>query len=96
MSYPILAPGQLVKPQVRGLTFHWLRVIEDPGPAGSGRRIITLQRTEPQRAEQHVKLRRDRVHSDPSKVSMFDVPPTPPAITAALPKRPRNGRSKYG
>ena len=33
MSYPVLVPGTLVKPQVRGLNFHWLRVVEDPRPA---------------------------------------------------------------
>jgi hypothetical protein len=64
MSYPLLAPGTLVKPQVRGLNFHWLRVVEDPGPAHHPRRIIELQRTEPQRADQRVRVRRDRVHTD--------------------------------
>jgi hypothetical protein len=29
MSYPLLPPGTLVKPQVRGLNFHWLRVVKD-------------------------------------------------------------------
>jgi hypothetical protein len=26
---PLLPPGTLVKPQVRGLTFHWLRVVAE-------------------------------------------------------------------
>jgi hypothetical protein len=30
MSYPLLPPGTLVKPQVRGLNFHWLRVVKGP------------------------------------------------------------------
>jgi hypothetical protein len=54
MQYPMLVPGTLVKPQVRGLNFHSLRVVEDPGPVHHPRRIIELQRTEPQRTDQRV------------------------------------------
>jgi hypothetical protein len=61
MSYPVLAPGTFVKPQVTDLRFHWLIVLSDPGPASNPRRIIKLQRTEPARADQYIKLRRDRV-----------------------------------
>jgi hypothetical protein len=38
MHYPVLAPGALIKPQVGGLRFHWLRVVKDPGPARDPRR----------------------------------------------------------
>jgi hypothetical protein len=51
MSYPLLEPGSLVKPQVAGLRFHWLTVIADPGPARNPRCIIELARTEPERAD---------------------------------------------
>jgi hypothetical protein len=77
MSYPVLAPGTLVKPQIRGLTFHWLRVVEDPGPEHLPKRVVTLARTEPERADQWLKVRRDRVHDDASRMSVFDVKPTP-------------------
>jgi hypothetical protein len=87
MSYPVLAPGTLVKPQVSGLRFHWLRVVEDPGPAHHPRRIIELCRTEPERADQRVRVRRDRVHEDATKISVFDVKPTPPPIAAAQRRR---------
>ena len=80
--YPVLTPGTLVKPQVRGLTFHWLRVIEDPGPEHHPKRIITLARTEPERANQWLKVRRDRVHADASRMSVFDVKPTPTTAAA--------------
>jgi hypothetical protein len=92
MSYPILPPGTLVKPQVRGLNFHWLRVIDDPGPANLARRVVTLARTEPERSDQHVRLRRDRVHADASRMSVFDVKPTLPApvISAVRERRRRD------
>ena len=83
--YPVLAPGTLVKPQVRGLTFHWLRVVEDPGPEHLPKRVVTLARTEPERADQWLKVRRDRVHADASRMSVFDAKPTP--TTAAAQKR---------
>src|SRR5262245_45808976 len=76
MGYPVLPSGSLVKPQVRGLNFHWLRVVNDPGPADNPCRIIELARTEPNRADQRIQLRRDRVHTDASRMSMFDVKPS--------------------
>jgi hypothetical protein len=63
MSYPLLAPGSLVKPQ-DGLNFHWLRVVDDPGPENLAKRVITLGRIEPERFDQWIKVRRDRVHTD--------------------------------
>ena len=64
-----------MKPQVGGLRFHWLRVLKDDGPARNPRRIIELARTEPARADQRIRLRRDRVHTD-ARISIFDVKPT--------------------
>ena len=48
------------------------------------RRIIELARTEPQRADQRVRLRRDRVHTDALRISIFDVKPTVPPIYADI------------
>jgi hypothetical protein len=45
MSYPLLVPGTLVKPQTRDGRFHWYAVVRDPGPARNPRRIIELART---------------------------------------------------
>jgi hypothetical protein len=67
MSYPLLAPGSLVRPQ-DGLNFHWLRVVRDDGPENLAKRVVVLQRTEPDRADQHVLVRRDRVHTDMTAV----------------------------
>jgi hypothetical protein len=38
-------------------------VVKDPGPARDPHRIIELARTEPQRADQRVRVRRDRAGS---------------------------------
>jgi hypothetical protein len=50
MSYPLLPIGTWVKPQVRGLNFHWLRVVEDPCPTPHHR----APEDEPHRADQRV------------------------------------------
>jgi hypothetical protein len=92
MSYPLLPTGTLVKPQVRGLNFHWLRVVDDPGPAHHPRRIIELQRTEPERADQRVRVRRDRVHTDTTKISVYDVKPTAPPIAVAAERNSARGK----
>ena len=103
MSYPVLAPGTLVKPMIHGLLFHWLKVVEDPGPAHHPKRIITLARTELERADQHIKLRRDRIHDDASRMSVYDVRPTnPPRAAGAVASettngaRPKRARGKDG
>jgi hypothetical protein len=86
--YPVLPPGTLVKPQVRGLTFHWLRVVDDPGPEHLPKRVIVLARTEPERSDQWVRVCRDRVHADASRMSVSDVKPTAPPIAAAPARKP--------
>jgi hypothetical protein len=95
MNFPLLAPGSLVKPQTSDLRFHWLRVVDDPGPENLAKRIVTLARTEPERADQWIKVRRDRVHTD-TRMSVYDVKPTLPPIAAVAVSEPRkrgqNGR----
>lgn len=82
MSLPILPHGTLVKPQVSGLLFHWLQVLHDPGPASDRKRRIVLARTEPERRNERLLLRRDRVHTDASRLSVWDVVPTPGEVRA--------------
>ena len=94
MSLPVLEHGTLVKPQVSGLLFHWLQVLHDPGPESDHRRRIVLARTEPSRSNERLLLRRDRVHTDASRMSVWDVVPTPgePRANAAA---ERNERAKF-
>src|SRR5262245_21997520 len=82
MILPVLTAGTLVKPQTRDGRLHWWAVVADPVPAGDPRRRITWQRSEPQRADQHIRLRRDRVHTD-ARLSKYDTKPTPPAPSVA-------------
>src|SRR5262245_25787238 len=90
MSLPVLSPGTLVKPQTRDGRFHWWAVVSDPGPVSDPRRIIELARTEPERADQHIRLRRDRVHTDASRRSRYDVKPTLPS--RHIDRNPDTGR----
>jgi hypothetical protein len=94
-SYPILPPGTLVKPQVRDGRFHWWRVVHDDGPEHLANRVIVLCRTEPERCDQHVLVRRDRVHVD-ARMSIFDVQPTVSPVAAAPSVAARRERRKSG
>jgi hypothetical protein len=60
-AYGLLAPGTIVRPDIKWLRYHWLEVASDPGPLSDTQRMITIKRREPDRDDEVYRVRRDRV-----------------------------------
>lgn len=66
-AFPMLQAGALVRTDVTLYRFHAMRVVRDSGPAGDGRRAVTLQNANPGCAWDEISVRRDRVRPSEPK-----------------------------